>query len=216
MAQDFVSTIGEFERETVISNALGALGENDQLRVETVETIRQWIAQQPTLARVQLDDYIILAYARGCKYSIKKIQQRLATTLTMRATIPEFFHDWDPSKPELQAALGEGSFLPLLNYDNLGRKVIIIRPGCYDPYLHKLEDIEKSNFMVSDIMGLEDEQLFITGLIIIIDLSGFSFSHLTRRPLNVTKKWLHYLQVSATADFLDSNTIIIDSNHHLT
>ena len=108
------------------------------------------------------------------------------------------------------------SFLPLLNYDNLGRKVIIIRPGCYDPYLHKLEDIEKSNFMVSDIMGLEDEQLFITGLIIIIDLSGFSFSHLTRRPLNVTKKWLHYLQVSATADFLDSNTIIIDSNHHLT
>merc|ERR1712071_343417 len=147
MTQDFVSTIGEFERETVISNALGALGENDQLRVETVENIRQWIAQQPTLARVQLDDYIILAYARGCKYSIKKIQQRLATTLTMRATIPEFFHDWDPSKPELQAALGEGSFLPLLNYDNLGRKVIIIRPGCYDPYLHKLEDIEKSNFM---------------------------------------------------------------------
>ena len=54
MTQDFVSTIGEFERETVISNALGALGENDQLRVETFETIRQWIAQQPTLAHVQL------------------------------------------------------------------------------------------------------------------------------------------------------------------
>jgi len=89
-------------------------------------------------------------------------------------------------------------FLPLLNYDNLGRKVIIIRPGCFDPYLHRAQDIEKANFMVSDVMGLQDEQLFITGMVIIIDFSGYSFGHLTQRPLAVTKKWLQFLQVRKT------------------
>ena len=86
------------------------------------------------------------------------------------------------------------------DYDSLGRKVIIIRPGCFNPYLHRVEDIEKANFMVSDVMGLEDEQVFITGIVIIIDFDGYSFGHLTRRPLAITMKWLKFLQVRKQSD----------------
>ena len=84
----------------------------------------------------------------------------------------------------------------MLDYDHMGRKVIIMRPGCFDPYLHKPEDVEKVNFMVSDVMGLDEEQMFLTGIVIIVDLEGYSLSHVTQRPLAVTKKHMHYLQVT--------------------
>jgi CRAL/TRIO domain len=83
----------------------------------------------------------------------------------------------------------------LLDYDQQDRKVIIMRPGCYDPLLFKPEDIEKANFMISDTMGLDDEQMFVTGMVIIIDCQGFSLNHLTQKPLALTKKQMYYLQV---------------------
>ena len=87
------------------------------------------------------------------------------------------------------------SFLPLPDYDQHGRKVIVMRPGCYDPFRHKPEDIEKANFMISDVMVLEDEQLFVTGMVIIYDCEGFTMNHFTQRPLSMTKKHMYYLQV---------------------
>jgi len=194
MVEDSVPRIKESENATLIQKALSELGESEQRRVETIQTIRQWILTKPSLAHVKIEDHVALAYARGCKYDIKKMQHKIETALKMRATIPEFFSDCDPFRPELQAALAAGSFLPLPDYDSLGRKVIIIRPGCFNPYLRRVEDIEKANFMVSDVMGLEDEQVFITGIVIIIDFDGYSFGHLTRRPLAITMKWLKFLQ----------------------
>lgn len=70
-----------------------------------------------------------------------------------------------------------------------------MRPGCFDPYLHKAEDVEKVSFMVLDVMGLAEEQMFVTGIIIIVDLEGYSLSHVTQKPLAVTKKQMQYLQV---------------------
>ena len=83
----------------------------------------------------------------------------------------------------------------MLDYDHLGRKVILMRPGCFDPYRHRPEDMDKVSFMVSDVMGLEDEQMFVTGIVIVIDLEGYSLAHVTQRPLALTKKHMRYLQV---------------------
>jgi len=40
-----------------------------------------------------------------------------------------------------------------------------MRMGCYDPNKHKAEDIEKANFMISDLMGGDSEQMFVTGIL---------------------------------------------------
>ena len=77
-----------------------------------------------------------------------------------------------------------------------------MRPGCFNAYLHKAEDIEKVSFMVLEIMGLEEEQMFITGMVVIVDLEGYSLSHVTQRPLSVTKKQMKYLQVRRYLEFL--------------
>jgi hypothetical protein len=83
----------------------------------------------------------------------------------------------------------------LLDYDQHDRKVIIMRPGCFDPMLFKAEDIDKANFMISDTMGREDEQMFVTGMVIIVDVQGFSLNHLTQKPLALFKKQMYFLQV---------------------
>jgi len=54
------------------------------------------------------EDGVIVDYARGCKYSIEKIKNKLEKTLTMKQALPEFFKGWNPSLPELQAALKNG------------------------------------------------------------------------------------------------------------
>jgi len=179
------------------SKKLAELGETEQRRTDTIQIIRQWFQKQPHLEHCQIEDGVIVDYARGCKYSIEKIKNKLEKTLTMKQALPEFFKGWNPSLPELQAALKNGCFLPLLEYDQLGRKVIISRPGCFDPYLHKAHDIEKANFMVSEIMGTEDEEIFFRGLVMIIDMEGYSLGHMTQRPLAVTKNHLQFLQDAA-------------------
>ncbi len=86
--------------------------------------------------------------------------------------------------------------LPLPGYDALGRKVIVSRPCCFDPYVIKPEDVEKVNYMVGEIMNEEDEQFFVNGMVGVIDMAGFNLGHLTQRPMTMIKKQTQYFQVS--------------------
>ena len=87
------------------------------------------------------------------------------------------------------------TFLPLLEYDQKCRKVIVLRPFAFDPLLLSAVDIEKSNFMISEVMGILDETTFITGIVLIIDLEGFNLNHLIHRPLGIIKKYMRFNQV---------------------
>jgi len=54
------------------------------------------------------EDRHILAFARGCKYSMEKTKRKLELMLTMRTALPEFFTGCDPYRPEIQALLKVG------------------------------------------------------------------------------------------------------------
>ena len=82
-----------------------------------------------------------------------------------------------------------------MEHDQLGRKVIVMRSGIVDPLLHKPEDVEKVSFMVGEVMAKDDEQFPITGIVVIIDMEGFTLDHLTHRPLSITKKQMKFLTV---------------------
>lgn len=87
-----------------------------------------------------------------------------------------------------------------------------MRPGCFDPMLFKPEVIDKANFMISDTMGREDEQMFVTGMVIIVDVQGFSLNHLTQKPLALFKKQMYFLQVLVRWRFI---SIIVNYNREL-
>lgn len=49
-----------------------------------------------------LDDYRLLTFLRGCKFSLEKCKKKLDMYFTMRTAIPEFFTNRDVTLPELK------------------------------------------------------------------------------------------------------------------
>ena len=87
------------------------------------------------------------------------------------------------------------AMLPLPGYDRMGRKVIVFRPGSYDPNKISMEVVQKASFMVNEIMGVESEQMFITGIVVVIDYQGFSMSHVADMPFTLIKKMNSCMEV---------------------
>lgn len=62
-------------------------------------------------------------------------------------------------------------------------------------YINQFEHIQRVGFMVSEVLGDDDEQLFITGMVILIDMSDFGMNHFTSMPLPVIKKLMPCFEV---------------------
>ncbi len=86
--------------------------------------------------------------------------------------------------------------LPVPGYDVHGRKVVVIRSGCFEPRKHKAEDLEKANFMVMECLANAEERISIGGLVILFDMEGVTMSHLAHKPLHLLKKQLKFIQVT--------------------
>ena len=183
---DYVSTL----TPEIIKVAKEQLEEDDERRAQNVQIIREWLKKQPHLRSCPTDSQYLLKFLRGCKYSLEKTKYKMDLTLTLRTMLPEFFSGWDPLKPENQKALACGSTLPLPGYDRLGRKVVVLRAACYDPAEMKVEIMQKVSFMVWELMSHEEEQMFITGMILVFDAEGFTMSHFTQMPLALAKKMM--------------------------
>lgn len=52
----------------------------------------------------------------------------------------------------------------------------------------QIEYIQRASFMVFELMGEEDEQMFINGMVLIFDLKGYTMNHFTQMPLSMVKK----------------------------
>ncbi|KAK4010341.1 hypothetical protein OUZ56_019487 [Daphnia magna] len=181
---DYVTTL----KPEIIEKAEKELSEDEHLRTQSVMALREWVKKQPHLQAMPLDAKFLLRYLRGCKYSMEKTKKKLDLTLTLRTALPEFFSGWDPMSPENQEALSLGGTLPLPGYDHQGRKVVLIRPGAYDPTKTKIEHIQRASFMVWDIMSDEDEQMFVTGMLLLFDFSDYAMNHFTAMPFSMIKK----------------------------
>ncbi|XP_057368645.1 alpha-tocopherol transfer protein-like [Daphnia carinata] len=172
----------------IIEKAEKELSEDDHLRTQSVLALREWAKKQPHLESMPLDAQFLLKYLRGCKFSMEKTKKKLDMTLTLRTALPEYFGDWDPMTPENQLVLSMGGILPLPGYDHLGRKVVVNRPGVNNPAKCKFEDVQRVGFMLNEIMADEDEQMFITGLVVLIDMANFTMGHMTAMPMAAMKK----------------------------
>lgn len=87
--------------------------------------------------------------------------------------------------------------LPLPGYDRLGRKIFLYRMGCFPPDKVKVEDLEKTSGMVTEVLAYEEPYIFVTGVVVVVDFEGYTLNHLTHRPLSFMKKQAKYFQVCA-------------------
>ena len=109
-------------------------------------------------------------------------------TLSLRTALPEFYSGWDPLNADIQQVLGYGCVLPLPGYDHHGRKVVLIRTAAHDPAVVKQALVQRVSFMTFEVMNMEEEQLFVMGIVLVFDFSGYTTNHFLAFPLADIKK----------------------------
>lgn len=83
------------------------LGEDPSRIPADLEILKTWIKQQPHL-RANTDDQFLLAFLRGCKYSMEKTKSKIDKFFTLKSKLPEFFGATDVDDPKFREILKLG------------------------------------------------------------------------------------------------------------
>ncbi|XP_063223464.1 alpha-tocopherol transfer protein-like isoform X2 [Bacillus rossius redtenbacheri] len=163
------------------------LHEDKDRRDDSIAHIKQWLSKQPHLA-ARTDDQWILAFLRSCKYSLESTKEKIDSYYSLRTALPEMFKNRDPLSPELQEIFNLGVCFPLPYLDVHGRRIILMRPGKYQPTLDIMHRVNKLTYMMMEILLLEDDYLSIKGMVTLLDLSNVTLGHMTLMTPAMVKK----------------------------
>jgi hypothetical protein len=74
---------------------------------DDLKAIRDWLVTNPHI-RAKTDDQFLIAFLRGCKYSLERVKVKLDTYYTVRTAIPELMEYRDPLHPKIQQFFKNG------------------------------------------------------------------------------------------------------------
>uniref|UniRef100_A0A182SEE1 CRAL_TRIO_N domain-containing protein n=1 Tax=Anopheles maculatus TaxID=74869 RepID=A0A182SEE1_9DIPT len=139
------------------------LNEKPERIDEDLAALRQWLARTPHI-RARIDDQFLVTFLRGCKYSLERAKEKIDMFYSVRTAIPELMRNRDPDKARTReiVRLGVGLPLPLTDGPDAPR-IMLIRPGVYDPKQYTIEEVIKVSTMINDILMLEDDNMVIAG-----------------------------------------------------
>lgn len=189
MGGEYVCTLSE----DLLKRAKEELNEDPARRAADIEHIRDWLKHQPHI-KARTDDWTILRFLRGCKFSLEKTKQKLDMFYTCKTLCPEWYTNRDPQDKKMRAILEMGTILPLLGYDGEGRKVVLFRIAELDVKNYSLNDQIKAMMMGFDVWMEEDEQASVTSVVMIEDVKGMSLQLITAMNPSVVKKMMVLVQ----------------------
>merc|ERR1712002_488189 len=135
MGGEYVCTLSP----ELIQKAKDELNEDPDRRAADIQHIRDWLKHQPHI-RARTDDWTILRFLRGCKFSLEKTKQKIDMFYTCKALCPEWYKNRDPQDKKLRAILEMGIFLPLPTIDPSRPRIILGRPSLRDPYTSTMNE----------------------------------------------------------------------------
>ncbi|XP_065367111.1 alpha-tocopherol transfer protein-like [Calliphora vicina] len=165
----------------------------DPSRIENdLQTLKTWIDQQPHL-RARTDDQFLLAFLRGCKYSLEKAKSKIDKYYMLRSKFPELFalRDLDDDKIKEIIRIGFGVVLPT-PLNETGPRIMLVRNGIYDPNKYDFLDIMRVAQAYNEIIMWEDDVAIINGFVHISDLKGWTKQHFFKVTPSMMKKVMVY------------------------
>lgn len=122
-----------------------------------LDAFKEWIRQSPHL-KSRTDDQFLVTFLRGCKYSLEKAKQKYDLYYSVRSYLPELFLNRDPMEDRMSAIIKMGIGLPLpLTERPDSPRLILIRPGAFDPHKFTIQESFKVSNMIQDILMNEDD-----------------------------------------------------------
>ncbi|KAI9583208.1 hypothetical protein GQX74_012425, partial [Glossina fuscipes] len=201
-----------------VSNSLAKkakleLGEVPERIDQDIAVLKAWISSQPHL-KARLDDQLLVAFLRGCKYSLQKSKQKIDYFYSMRGALPELYENRFINERTL-TIFRKGGFLRLLKpLSEDGPRIHISRYTVYDMKEFPFAELLKTRNILNDIDLMDDDNSVISGCIEITDMQGFGAKHLfyfdpllvkkigilTEKALPLRVKGIHFINVPSTAE----------------
>lgn len=179
---------------------------------ESLDTLKEWIRKSAHL-QTRLDDQFLIAFLRGCKYSLEMTKKKLDMFYTLRTHIPEMMNNRDPLNEKVHQIIKLGVGLPLPDTESPGSpRIMLIRPGIYDANHFTMQEVMNVSTMVNDILMVEDDNVMVAGQIGIIDLQNVTVAHfiqmqpafmkkmtmMWQEGMPIRQKGVHYINTPST------------------
>ncbi|XP_013105399.1 alpha-tocopherol transfer protein-like isoform X2 [Stomoxys calcitrans] len=171
-----------------LQKSAAELGEVPSRLEEDLAALKEWIKQQPHL-RANTDDQFLVAFLRGCKYSLEKAKAKIDKFYTLKSKFPDVFSatNVDDAKFRELIRLGIWLYLPTPLNEN-GPRICIMRNGLHSSDKYSGEEVLQMFHAQQEIMILEDDYATINGIVFIGDFEKATLAHFFQVTPSLSKK----------------------------
>lgn len=180
--------------EDVKKTALEELREDENIREQSLQQIREWISKHPNIKKCRTDAPFLLRFLRTKKFSVPLACEMLERYLIIRQIYPQWFTKLDCEDEELADIINNGYLVPLLERDENGRLLIFSIAGNFDPHKYTAAHMARVHSLVTESL-MDDELNQIYGYTYINDEAGFQMAHISLWSLTDIRNILKCIQV---------------------
>ncbi|XP_067010293.2 alpha-tocopherol transfer protein-like isoform X1 [Anabrus simplex] len=175
------------EQLTYIYNQLNMTPESLE---RDVKYLMDWISQQPHLPD-GIDERWIRSSLIARKNSVEKVKHSIDLCYTVKGLAPEFFEKRDPLDPELHEIFTKQFAYPLPKLTPEGSRVLLYNIMDLEVKDYEFSKSTKVVLMMGAVQLLED---ICRNWVLVFDLRGFTFNHLSTITIPQLKKFLMIAQ----------------------
>ncbi|KAK7863383.1 hypothetical protein R5R35_004347 [Gryllus longicercus] len=167
------------------------MGVTEESLDRDVIILQEWLTKQPHLPS-PADPRRLQWYLLQTKNSVEESKRLLDAFYTIRSSgNPELFRDRDPLRPELQAAARSTTMAPLPRLTPEGYRIVAFKMLKPEAAIRLPIEYAKISMMSTEIRMLEDVN---AGTVLLVDLSGYTTSHLSTLTMPLIRKYSYYTQ----------------------
>ncbi|XP_037032032.1 alpha-tocopherol transfer protein-like [Bradysia coprophila] len=164
---------------------------------EYLDILKQWLVKSVHI-KARTDDQFLIAFLRGCKYSLERAKQKIDMFYTYRTHLTEIVGNRDPLDTKINEVIKNGVTLPLPITGSPGSpRLLFFRMNSYDPSRVRIEEIMKVFTMINDILLIEDDNSVVAGQICVCDVGNISMGHIIQMQPAFLKKAIMIWQESS-------------------
>ena len=178
--------------------ALEYFGETEDNRNERIEDFQQLLQRKGPELLTDIPgnkEGFLLKFLRAGNFDTDKAYQVLKDYIQMITTGPQYFSPaFEKGLKEVNRGLTQNAFQILINRDKYLRRIVMWKPGLWNPLETTLGDFYSCGYTLMEIVALEEETQ-ISGAVIICDATDFGLNQLRNIAIEDIKFLAMFLQV---------------------
>ncbi|CAN7998723.1 unnamed protein product [Ixodes hexagonus] len=179
--------------------AFRELNETQATRDISIERLKKLLENEVKSGlKCPTDAAFLLKFLRARKFDVDRAFVLLKNYYGYRSKHKKIYQDLLPSALRGNLAYNYQTVLP--GRDREGRAILIVKSGLWNPYACKSEDIFRANVLCLE-QAILDPVTQVTGIVAIMDMKGFGFTHVRFCPPSNLQKVVSLIQDCFPARF---------------